>query len=278
MNRSIPTSIIAVLADYLPRLGTHASLDNLFMHADAPGEPPEGSKTVKVQAWIRRINKEAADPLHSLGRIIEPYIEYNETLRAPMPPGFGDLPDPKAEIKSKLIDSLSRSGLRYRSGIVTEASTAGPVRSLEELIRKKDAPSLDYEFGRALSSLEADPKEAVSAACSILESTFKVYIEDENLTKPAKQDLKSVWNVVRSDLGIDASQVEDGDLQKIVSGLCSIFDGVGALRTHASSAHGHGRKTYKIKPRHARLAIHSAHTIVHFVLETWDERIQARVD
>ncbi|MDC4272793.1 abortive infection family protein, partial [Acinetobacter baumannii] len=44
------------------------------------------------------------------------------------------------------------------------------------------------------------------------------------------------------------------------------------FRTHASSAHGQGRKLYNIKPRHARLAIHSAHTLALFILETWDEK------
>ena len=57
----------------------------------------------------------------------------------------------------------------------------------------------------------------------------------------------------------------------MLSGILSVVDGIGALRTHASSAHGEGRKLYKLKPRHARLAIHSAHTLALFVLETWDE-------
>ena len=57
----------------------------------------------------------------------------------------------------------------------------------------------------------------------------------------------------------------------MLSGILSVVDGIGAFRTHASSAHGEGRKLYKLKPRHARLAIHSAHTLALFVLETWDE-------
>ena len=44
------------------------------------------------------------------------------------------------------------------------------------------------------------------------------------------------------------------------------------LRTHASSAHGAGRRRYNIEPRHARLAVHAAHTIGLFVLESWAKR------
>ncbi|MGJ8582197.1 MAG: abortive infection family protein, partial [Psychromonas sp.] len=116
------------------------------------------------------------------------------------------------------------------------------------------------------------PREAVSAACNILESIFKVYIADEDLPKPLKQDLQNVWKVVRGDLGFDTKLVQDSDLKRILSGILSIVDGIGAFRTHASSAHGEGRKLYNLKPRHARLAINSAHTIALFVLESWDEK------
>ncbi|MFM7740396.1 MAG: abortive infection family protein, partial [Planctomycetota bacterium] len=53
------------------------------------------------------------------------------------------------------------------------------------------------------------------------------------------------------------------------SGLLAIVDGIGALRTHASSAHGAGKKQYKLEPRHARLAIHGAHAVAPFILESW---------
>ena len=112
----------------------------------------------------------------------------------------------------------------------------------------------------------------MSAASNILESLCKVYIDDEGLDKPAKQDLKPVWAIVRKHLGFDPSQIEDQDPQTILTGLISIVDGIGALRTHASSAHGAGRKSYKLEPRHARLAIHSAHTVALFVLESWKKK------
>jgi hypothetical protein len=33
-----------------------------------------------------------------------------------------------------------------------------------------------------------------------------------------------------------------------------------------------GNKTYKVEARHARLAVHAAHTMTVFVLETWEAR------
>ena len=92
------------------------------------------------------------------------------------------------------------------------------------------------------------------------------------MEKPAKLDLKPVWTIVRKHLGLDPSCIEDQDLQTILTGMIAVVEGIGALRTHASSAHGAGKKGYKIEPRHARLAIHAAHTLTLFVLETWRKR------
>jgi len=103
---------------------------------------------------------------------------------------------------------------------------------------------------------------------------FKTYIEEENLVMPPKQDLQPVWKVVRDDLGLDPGKLEDRDLQEILSGIFATVNGIGALRTHASSAHGSGTKTYNLKPRHARLAVHAAHTLATFILESWQDKKQ----
>jgi hypothetical protein len=272
MRKEIPAPIIAVLSENMPSLETHASLDNLFSYAEAPGEPPEGSKPVKVQSWLRRANKESEFPLVVLVRIIECYMElpYAEDTASSL---FGaPSVDVKKEFKAKLEAILSRCNLTYITGGIISDGSSALSRSLAELIKGRDIPSIDAEFNRALANVNSEPREAVSAACNILESIFKTYIADEKLDMPHKQDIQNVWKVVRADLGFDPAALEDDDLKKVLSGVLSVVDGIGAFRTHASSAHGQGRKIYNLKPRHARLAIHSAHTIALFVLETWDER------
>lgn len=272
MRKEIPAPIIAVLSDTLYNIESHAGLDNLFLYADAPGEPPEGSKPVKTQAWLRRINKESEFPLKVLGKLIETYMELPEEEDNTKVLWGVNIVDHKQELKVKLQTVLDRCNLTYLTGGIISDGSSAPSKSLSELIKGRDIPSIEVEFNRALDNVNSEPREAVSAACNILESIFKIYIADENLPQPQKQDLQNVWKVVRADLGFDTKLVQDDDLKRVLSGILSIVDGIGAFRTHASSAHGEGRKTYKLKPRHARLAIHSAHTLALFVLETWDEK------
>lgn len=251
----------------MARRETHVTLDSLFMYAGAPGDPPEGSKHAKALEWLRRINKtESVEPLRVLGRLIEAYMEEEPKDRMPWDPA-PSTSEPTDKERISLI--LARSELQYvRGGVITGALGAAS-RTLDDFIKEFDAPALEHEFNRALANVDQNPREAVSAASNILESACKVYIAERKLEMPSKQDLKPVWTVVRKDLGFDPGQVEDQDLQTILSGLLAIVDGVGALRTHASSAHGAGKAHYKLEPRHARLAIHAAHTVTLFILESW---------
>lgn len=269
MSNQIPAPLISAVADIVAERESHASLDSLFLHAGAPGEAPLGSKHVKALEWLRRTNKESPNPLHVVGRIIESYMEEAPPEGGP----FDDFPPPTHTKEQERINkALARYELKYIRGGHITTSLGVPTRSLEELIRERDIPSIEHEFRRAMENVESSPREAVSAASNILESLCKVYIEEEQLEMPSKQDLKPVWTVVRKHLGFDPSVIEDKDLQTILTGLFAVVEGIGALRTHASSAHGAGKKSYKLEPRHARLAIHSAHTVALYVIESWDKK------
>lgn len=204
-RKEIPAPVIAVMADNLPNLETHASLDNLFFYAEAPGEPPEGSKPVKTQAWLRLVNKESDNPLVVLGRLVESYIELPDEDEEDE---WVSPNTKKLEFKKKLLSIFKRCNLQYiNGGIVTDGSSA-PSKSLSDLIKGRNIPAIESEFSRALENVNSEPREAVSAACNILESIFKIYISDEGLDMPRKQDLSGVWRVVRENLGFDPSRLE----------------------------------------------------------------------
>jgi len=266
MRKMIPSPLLSVCAEIVAKLETHAELERLFMYAGAPGDPPIGNKLAKAQQWLRTTNKdERIQPLDVLGRLIENYMEM------PLDPEIA-LDRDKLQDREKISKLLGQYELQYVQGGKIVGALGAPSRTLEEFIRDQDTISISNEFDRALTNVEANPREAVSAASNILESLCKIYIEEEGLECPAKQDLRPIWTIVRKDLGFDPSTVEDQDLQTILSGMISVVEGIGAFRTHASSAHGAGKKHYKLEPRHARLAIHAAHTIVLFVLESWRKK------
>lgn len=259
----IPLNLIAILSEMLPEYESHATLDNLFLYAEINSEIPDVSKPAKVQQVLMNVNKSDPDPLKVLGKVLEKYLDGGILY-----PRDQDRFDQQIETIKKI---LSDNSLLYIKGGIISGSLTTPTKSLESVIKGLEIPALDQEFMRALTHVDASPREAVSAASNILESICKVYIAENNLAMPNKKDLKNLFDVVRKSLNIQRDSVEDEDLLRIISGIISVVDGIASLRTHASSAHGAGVKQYNLKPRHARLAIHAAHTIGLYILESWKE-------
>lgn len=266
MNQ-IPKPIIAVVSTVLASFYTHAKLNNLFFESGAPGDIPDGNKIDKCHRWLIRCNEDTSiNPFEILGRILEVFMEVE------LDPDHPDMQNHQIDC-DKINKTLAKYNLRYEvGGTILGASSGTPSKHLNEILRSRDLNSLEKEFYRAINSIESDPAAGLTASCAIVESLCKIYIEDEKLSMPSDQSIKPLWKIINQHLGFDPASIIDDDIKRILSGLTSVVDGLGALRTHRGTAHGQGRKPYRIEARHARLATHAAHTLCVFVIETWNSR------
>ena len=264
-RRQIPHQLLGVCAVVAADRETHATLDSLFTHAGAVGEPPNESKEAKALKWLRSSNSDPAvtDPLSIAEHLLAHWIEVVQPERI----------QKYDEHRELLLGAAQAAGLRFHRGKLSTGASL-PSESLANLIQSRNLSAIEHEFSRALEKVETEPREAVSAACNLLEDVFKEVITEAGHALPRKKDVRSLWDTVRTLLGFDPGQLADDDLKMILSGLSSVVQGTGALRTHASSAHGHARWRYNLRARHARLAVHGAHTVALFVLETWFEKVE----
>ncbi len=264
--KSLPIPVCAIVGDVLGRaIYNHDRIAKLFYDAGAVGAVPPGNCVAECRTWLKRMHTEVPDPVAVLGKVLEEFMEVD---------GFSYYGG-QDEGRKKIVDVLARYGLSYHpGGQILGAANALPTRALKDMLKDRDLVGVDKEFDRALANVETDSPPAITAACSILESLFKAYIDDNALELPNEQSLKPLWKFVSKHLGLDPATVEDDDVKRILSGMNSVVDGIGSLRTHAGSAHGQGRRGYKLQARHARLAIHASHTLVGFIIETWDARKQ----
>jgi len=273
----IPAATIGVLSKILPERYSHSGLNGLFLTASAPENIPDGNKENKVTTWLRAINTECADPLIVLGHIIEDVMEKEPDTSS----GWGlqdkvELARKLKEDQEKIAQTLAKDGLSYsRGGHVTKGG-ATPTLSLQEDVSKRGLAAVDIEIKRALRNVESDPMTAVHNAGSVLEATLKAYLGHYKVEYKEDSDKLSIlWQKVVEHIGIHPKELDDKDLKKIASGLYSIVDGTMHLRNKKSAAHGKSEAQMKqntIRPRHARLAIHAAHTVSAYVLELLEER------
>lgn len=268
-NIKLSIAVCAIVGEVIT--GSHDSLNELYKSAGAPGDPPDLAHHSKWKQWLKRVGDDPQCDVHAvLGKIIEEFMEVE-----PAPDPFGI--DTYNENKKRLEKALADDCLRYRKGGVIEPLPKGlGIESLAVSLRKKDFYALEVEFKRALDTVERDPGSAITAACSILEALFTAYLEHHLIEFPSKQSIKPLWSKVQKHLGLDPKNQDDADILRILSGISSIVDGVGAFRTHAGSAHGGGKLRYKMQPRHAKLTVNSAHTLALFIIETWEERYASK--
>ena len=263
MEPRIPDPLAAVVGSVLGACYYHhETLNTLLMEHGAPGSPPEGSCERKCVEWLKRASADPkVDAYEVLGGVLRDFMD--DTYPS----------DKIQKDRERVRNMLAKCGLSYHpGGKIVGGKIGAPTRTLETILRGRNLREVEIEFDRALKNVDTDPGAAVTAACAIVEALCKVYIEDEGLELPTDQTVKPLWKVVRKHLKVDPADIEDDDLKPILSGLISIVEGVAAFRTHVGSAHGHGRKSYRPEPRHARLAVHTAHTLATFVIETWSAR------
>jgi hypothetical protein len=143
-----------------------------------------------------------------------------------------------------------------------------------------DFDTVQLDIGRALASAKDDPEDAVTAACSLIESVCRSILIELKLPLPAKKDIDGLVRAVQEPLNLSPGRTDlpteiENDLRQVLGGLTSVAKGIGALRTHAGDAHGRERGFRRIDSRIARFAINAASSIALFLIETW-EREQHR--
>ncbi len=174
---------------------------------------------------------------------------------------------------------VQQQGGRMR---LVEAGKGVPVLAeLAGLSEVIDFDTVSRDVDRALEHSQTDPEDAITAACSTVESVCRSILIELGQPLPTKKDVQGLYNAVKQPLGLspDRSDIDlliAGDVRQILSGLTTVIGGVGALRTHGGDAHGREKGFARVDARIARLSIHAASTAALFLIETWQRKFPAR--
>lgn len=254
----IPNSCIGAVSDVLAgHYYSHSKINSLFMEAGAPGDVPDGNLVDKCTAWFKEVNNDPSmDGLEFLGRVIQPYMDNYSNDQ-----DYGH---------KRIVKALELNGFIYHlNGIITKAGVTAANRDLVQFFKKGDFKSIEKEFERALDNIATDPYASVTAASSIIESLCKTILESNDAALPNKQTIQNLWRETKNFLSLNPNRLLSDDKNRVVVGLSSIVDGIGAFRTHGGSAHGRGIAPPKVSATEARLAVNASHTLVSYVVETW---------
>ena len=244
----------------------------------------------KIDAFMRgcgvRLSVGNGSRLPTLAAAIEDVVARGDvaTLRnlieaAANPADFVDEPGKADSVVDHLnqrlvFDQLALRKRGFKVELVDAQSNAPVVAALSCALVAIDFDTVTRDLERALANANSDPEDAVTSACSVVESVCRSIIAELGIEMPAKRDIQNLFRTVRDHLGLDPKgefrgEIAD-DVRTILGGLAGCVQGIGSLRTHGGDAHGRERgHARQIDARIARLAIHSASAAALFLIETW---------
>lgn len=262
-----------------PAIGLYRSGPQIekFMRACNVAFSVSGSRVPSLVSCLIEINN-GYEPEKVLPRIIEAAADPRDFTNDP--PRHAAVLDHLNRVLRYDGFELQQQGLKVR---LVMAGHATPV--VEQLSGMAETISFDTvqrDLDRALASIEADPEDAITAACSTIESVCRSILIELGEPLPAKKDVQGLFNAVKGPLGLspDRSDLDPliaGDVRTTLSGLATVIQGVGALRTHAGDAHGRERGYARVDARIGRLSIHAASTVALFLIETWQRKFPTRI-
>jgi len=207
-------------------------------------------------------------------------------VRVCQPDDYRTEPERQQAVIGHLNRALSRDGLAValvggEPRLQERGRSAAIIGAVAAKAATIDFDTVDREVKRALASADTDPEDAITAACSIIESVCRSILVELQLPLPAKKDIDGLVRAVQEPLNLspgrsDLPDAIAADVRQILGGLTTTAKGIGALRTHAGDAHGRERGFRRLDARIARLSVHAASTLALFLIETWERTMSGR--
>lgn len=157
---------------------------------------------------------------------------------------------------------------------------AGAV-SFDDLAQNADsfgATQIQQQIKRMEQSIESDPALAIGTAKELIETCCKTILAERGVPLGKKSpDISDLTKAVMRVLelvpeGVPEQKRGADTIKRILGNLASIGGGIAELRNLYGTGHGQGGKATGLSPRHARLAVGSAATLVNFLFETHKEQ------
>jgi hypothetical protein len=146
-----------------------------------------------------------------------------------------------------------------------------PLRDLDaglaDVAGKLNFSAVIQHWKDAQSALAIDPPDATTRASSLIETLCKHILDAKSRPLTGNESIQQLYGAAARALSISPEQQVTADLRAIAGGMNTLVVGIGALRTHAGTAHGKSPGNQPITFPHARLAVNAAGVLATFLMD-----------
>jgi adenylate kinase family enzyme len=146
----------------------------------------------------------------------------------------------------------------------------GASTPLDEVIQFDEA-HIHTQWQKAIERKSNDPEGAITIARTLVESTLKYILDEQNISYSENSDLSELYKEVAKSLNLAPEQHQEQIFKQILGGANGIISGLGSLRNKLGDAHGKSKVHVKPKERHSELAVNLAGSMALFLYKTYWE-------
>lgn len=140
-------------------------------------------------------------------------------------------------------------------------------------LREVESDELIRYWIKARSCIQLDPEESITRSSSYLESVCRLILNKLEVSLPDNKDITSLIGAAVRALELSENSEANRDLQQLFGGIKSIFQSIGAMRTHFGTAHGITPGDYAPKEDYARLINDAAATASTYLLRRFKKKM-----
>jgi len=187
------------------------------------------------------------------------------------------------EWAKKSFESLKRwlmkDGFIYTNGKIIHSGHYSSLQDVSKTTAYFDGNELQWQIERMRNAVDSDPSLAIGTAKELIETTCKTILSELNIKYAKNDDIMRLVKKTQACLGVIPEKIPESAkgseiIKRLLSNLGSITQCLGELRNLYGTGHGREGRMKGLNPRHARLAVGSAATLVTFLFETYIERVK----
>ena len=135
---------------------------------------------------------------------------------------------------------------------------------------------LAQHLRRIDANVDADPPLAIASSKELVESVFRMILDDYLVPAPAGDDIATLYKKVAKELKLSTESVPESvkgsaAAHTSLRALTQTVQGLSELRNALGTGHGRAQLSPALR-RHAQLAATSARAVTEFMLDTWQTR------
>jgi hypothetical protein len=125
-------------------------------------------------------------------------------------------------------------------------------------------------------TVDKDPAAAITSAKDLVETTYKLILDNRGVAYGRRDDLPSLYKKVAVELKLDKESVPSSApaseaAHKVLNSLTASVHGLAEMRNQLGRGHGRTAPSPALE-RHARLAFNAAVALTEFLFDTWQPR------